>query len=53
MFPLPKLLDVKVMQRLVLRLYSQAKEGRKCVSVVLHSVLTMEVSIKLEELVGK
>ena len=39
------LLDVKVMQSKVLRLYSQAKERRKSVSIVLHGALAMEVSI--------
>lgn len=41
------------MQRLVIRLYSQAMEGRQSVSIVLHDSLTMEVFITPKEPIGK
>lgn len=53
MFPLPRLLGVEAMQRLVLRLCSQAKEGRYSASAFLHGSLVMEIFIMPKELVGK
>ena len=41
------------MRRLVIRLYTQAMEGRQSVSIVLHDPLTMEVFIMPKELIGK
>ena len=53
MFPLPKLLGVEAMRIVVLRLRSQAKEGKHNVSIVLHGVLAMAFHHAFKESIGK